>query len=88
VKALAKAWRENPKVRFLARTVVVAAATYLVTAFQQGQAIDLTALGVAAVTAGLTATIGILTPVEPLVGPSFAKPVVEVPAPPAVPVKP
>jgi hypothetical protein len=45
-------------------------------------------LGVAAVTAGLTATIGILTPVEPLVGPSFAKPVVEVPAPPAVPVKP
>lgn len=78
------AWLKSPAFRFVVRSAVVAAATYVVTAFQQGQAVDLTALGVAACTAGLTALVGLLTPVEPFVGPSFAKPDnVEVPAPPA-----
>ena len=82
------AWLKSPAFRMLVRTVVVAASTYVVTALQQGSAIDLTALAVAACTAGLTATIGLLTPVEPFVGPSFAKPDnVEVPAPPAKPAK-
>lgn len=77
------AWLKSPAFRFLVRTVVVATATYIMTAFQQGEAIDLTALGVAAATAGLTALVGLLTPVEPFVGPSFAKPErVEVPPPP------
>lgn len=78
------AWLKSPAFRMIVRTVVVAAATYLVTALQQGEAIDLTALGVAACTAGLTALVGLLTPVEPFVGPGFAKPDnVEVPKPPA-----
>ena len=88
MKSLLNSWRGSPALRFFVRTIVVAAATYVVTALQQGEAIDLTALGVAAATAGLTALVGLLTPVEPFVGPSFAKPEkVEVPVPPAKPVK-
>lgn len=83
---IGSAWLKSPAFRFVVRTVVVAAATYLIAAFQQGEAVDLTALGVAAATAGLTALVGLLTPVEPFVGPSFAKPDnVEVPKPPAKP---
>jgi hypothetical protein len=82
---IANTWRSSPHLRFIVRTVVVAAATYVIGAFQQGQALDLSALGVAVCTAGLTALVGLLTPVEPFVGPSFAKPEnVEVPSPPAI----
>lgn len=70
-------------VRFLARVVSVAVASYLVTALAAGEAISLAALGAAGAIAGLDAFVKYLTPLEPFVGPSFAKPErVEVPPPP------
>lgn len=84
MKSLAQSWQKYPQIRFLARTVVVAGATYLIAAFGQGNALDWNALGYACATAGLTALVGLLTPVEPFVGPDFAKAnKVEVPKPPA-----
>lgn len=84
MSSIAKLWRESPHIRFIVRSVVVAAASYLIAALNSGEALDLGALGLAAATAGLTALVGFLTPVEPFVGPDFAKADrVEVPKPPA-----
>lgn len=74
----------SPAFRFGLRQVVVAIASYisagLATGFNDWKSFALGALG-----AGITATIGLLTPVEPFVG---VKPDnVKVPTPPAEPQK-
>lgn len=83
MKTIASAWRSSPHVRAFARSVVVAASTYLLGAIQQGDAVSLSALGFAVASAALTWIVGFLTPVEPFIGPDFAKPKVQVPSPPA-----
>ncbi len=76
-------WQEQPAVRFVVRNVVVAIAVYVLDAIRLDSGISVTALWHAAVVAGCTSLVGLLTPVEPFVG--VGKVPVEVPSPPAVP---
>lgn len=76
-------WKTSPALRFFVRTVVVAVAGYAVTAFQQGITDWRSFLGGLAA-AGITAVVGLVTPVEPFVGVNKTDGV-QVPTPPAVP---
>lgn len=89
LRELGDVWRRSPAIRFAARAASVAAVTYFVTALKQGDPLDLWALGAAAAIAGGDGLLKYLTPLEPFVGPDFAKPTgVETPSPPATPVPP
>jgi hypothetical protein len=80
------AWRKYPKVRMAARTLAVGVITYLVSEVGDGDIDDWGALGDAMITAAIYALAGIFTPLEPFVGPDFAKANnVTVPEPPANP---
>lgn len=85
LRGLADLWRRSPAVRAIARAAASGAAGYVADSFRTGHVFSLTALGVAAGTAAGYAVLGILTPLEPYVGPAAAKARVEVPVPPADP---
>lgn len=76
-------WRTSPAVRFVVRNVVVAAAVYVLDSIRLDEVITFAALWHAAVVAGCTSLVGLLTPIEPFVG--VGKVPVEVPSPPAEP---
>lgn len=62
-------WQTNPKARFYVRTFVVGCLGYITSSFAQGGAFgDWHSFVWGAVAAGANAVIGLLTPVEPLVG--------------------
>lgn len=89
LRSIADYWRRSASFRFLARTASVAVVSYVVTATKQDDPIDLAALVAAVVISGGDALVKYLTPLEPFVGPSFAKPEgVEVPPPPAAVIEP
>jgi hypothetical protein len=69
-------WKSNPKVRFAARTIAVAVAAYVVNAILAGGFTDARSFAIGALTAGATATAGLLG-LEPFVG---VKAKVDVPA--------
>ena len=73
MKKIAAWWRASPAVRMVARTFVVAVGAYVASALRSGQPLSLYTAAVAGGAAGITAAIGLLTPVEPHVGPVKAK---------------
>lgn len=83
MKRLRKLWKESPKARFYARTIVVAVAGYAVQTIRSGEPFTWAALATGGFTAAVTAIVGLTTPVEPFVGINKAK--VDVPSPPAEP---
>ena len=83
MKAIAEAWKKSPVLRMVSRSIAVAVVSYVMGAFQAGEALTLTGLYLAAGTSGGTAILGVLTPLEPFVG--VNKATVEVPSPPAQP---
>lgn len=68
MKKLVTLWKTQPKVRFAVRTFVVAAAGYIVQSYRGDNPLTWTALAAGAATAGITALVGLTTPVEPHVG--------------------
>jgi hypothetical protein len=80
-------FRNSPGFRMGVRTVVVAILGYLLVVFGTGlEAFELDSFLWGFGQALVYAVVGLLTPMEPFVGPDFAKPeAVQVPSPPAVP---
>lgn len=75
-------WKESTKFRFVARTIGVAVAGYIVDAFKSGEALNLSSIAWGAGCAALSALFGLIG-LEPFVG--FNKTAVKVPVPPARP---
>lgn len=73
MKKLASWWKRNPAVRMAARSVAVAVGAYAADAIKTGKPLTLGTLAAAAGAAAIYAAIGLLTPVEPHVGPARAK---------------
>jgi len=65
---LVQLWKTSPVLRFVVRTVVVAVAGYIVASLKEGIT-DWRSFVGGALTAAITALVGLVTPVEPKVGP-------------------
>jgi len=74
-------WKNNPRVRFWARTAVAAIGGAIVAAYLNGEIVDLHTLAGAAIAGGFKFLVGFFTPEEPFVGVNKAQ--VKVPSPPA-----
>lgn len=72
MSSLTQAWKANPAVRVAARTVVIALLGYIVAAYAKGIT-DWKSFAAGGIIAVCYAILGLLTPLEPKVGPVKAE---------------